>query len=202
MLKIPAFAKPQNVSTKRMTTERHIKLGRQTALISFLLGTVIFGLYFLTSSPQLLFIGYIFLAFVGLFNIALIILLLIKASKDSINRRELFKTCVLILVNVPITVLYLWFTIILLDTLRITFTNSTSNQLTKINIIGCDDQFIEKLEIGESKTVWIKISGDCSVNINYLQNGIKKKEIVIPYTSKNLGDKRNYNIGGSNDWPF
>lgn len=185
-----------------MTTERHIKLGRQAALISFLLGTVIFGLYFLTSSPQLLFIGYIFLAFVGLFNIALIILLLIKASKDSINRRELFKTCVLILVNVPITLLYLWFTIILLDTLRITFTNSTSNQLTKINIIGCDDQFIEKLEIGESKTIWIKISGDCSVNINYLQNGIIKKEAVIPYTTKNLGDKRKHNIGGNNSWPF
>ena len=185
-----------------MTTERHIKLGRQTALISFLLATVVFGLYFLTSSPQLLFIGYIFLAFVGLFNIALISSLLIKAIKDNINRTKLFKTCVLMLVNVPVTVLYLWFTIILLDTLRITLTNSTNNQLTKINIIGCDNQFIEKLEVGESKTVWIKISGDCSVDINYLQNGIIKKEAVIPYTTKNLGEKRNYNIGGANRWPF
>lgn len=68
--------------------------------------------------------------------------------------------------------------------------------------MDCENQFIEKLEVGESKTVWIKISGDCSVNINYLQNGIITKEAVIPYTTKNLGEKRNYNIGGTNSWPF
>jgi hypothetical protein len=49
-----------------MTTERQIKLGRLTAIISFLLGTGIFGLYFLTSTFELLFIGYGFIALTGL----------------------------------------------------------------------------------------------------------------------------------------
>ncbi|MEY3200181.1 MAG: hypothetical protein RJA13_2139 [Bacteroidota bacterium] len=55
-----------NVGIKSMTTERHIKLGRQTALISFLIGTCIFGLYVLTSSFQLLFVGYGFIALTGI----------------------------------------------------------------------------------------------------------------------------------------
>jgi len=32
-----------------MTTEKQIALGKKTALISFIIGTMIFGIYFLTS---------------------------------------------------------------------------------------------------------------------------------------------------------
>ncbi|MBK9462012.1 MAG: hypothetical protein IPN94_21945 [Sphingobacteriales bacterium] len=59
-----------------MATEQYIKLGRQVALISFLLGTVIFGLYFMTSSFELLFVGYGFIALTGLINIVILILIL------------------------------------------------------------------------------------------------------------------------------
>ena len=64
-----------------MTTEQYIKLGRQVALISFLLGTVIFGLYFMTSSFELLFVGYGFIVLTGLINIVILILILFKANK-------------------------------------------------------------------------------------------------------------------------
>lgn len=73
------------ISTKRMTTERHIKLGRQTTLTSFLLGTAIFGLYFLTSSFELLFLGYGFIALTGLINVGILISILVKANKDRDN---------------------------------------------------------------------------------------------------------------------
>ena len=71
-----------------MTTPRHIKLGRGTALISFLLGTAIFLLYFLTSSFELLFVGYGFIVLTGLINIGILISILLKASKDEENRKK------------------------------------------------------------------------------------------------------------------
>jgi hypothetical protein len=181
-----------------MTTEQHIKLGRQTALISFLLGTGIFGLYFLTSSFELLFIGYGFIALTGLINIGILISILLKANKDKDNRKKLLTACGLMLLNIPVLLLYCWVAIVLLDTMRITFANSTQTTLTNINIVGCGGGHIDKLEIGESETVWIDITGDCSINIDYLSNGQRKEESVAGYVTSSMGQKMKHNIGGQN----
>ncbi|MEM8522957.1 hypothetical protein [Flavobacterium sp. PL12] len=179
-----------------MTTERQIKLGRQTALISFLLGTVIFGLYFLTSSFELLFVGYGFIALTGLINVGILISILLKANKDKDNRTKLLTTCGLMLLNIPIMLFYCWVAIILLGTMRITFTNSTQTTLTDINIDGCGGGHIDKLEVGESKTVWVDITGDCSIDINYLSNGQRNGETVAGYVTSSMGQKVNHKIDG------
>jgi len=185
-----------------MTTERHIKFGRQTALISFLLGTVIFGLYFLTSSFEVLFVGYGFIALTGLINIGILISILLKAYKDKENRKKLLKTSGLMLLNIPVMLFYCWFAVILLDTMRINFTNTTQTTLTNINIVGCGGGHIDKLEVGGSKTVWVDITGDCSINIDYLSNGQQKNESVAGYVTSLMGQKINYNIGGQNEEKF
>lgn len=185
-----------------MTPERHIKLGRQTALISFLPGTAIFGLYFFTSSFELLFVGYGFIALTGLINIAILISILIKASKDKENRRKLLTTSGLMLLNIPVMLVYCWVAIILLDTMRITFKNETQKTLTDINITGCETKHIDKLEVGESKTVWVGITGDCTINVDYLSNGQKKKDSVAGYVTKGMGQKIKHNIGGQNEQIF
>lgn len=182
-----------------MTTERHIKLGRLTALISFLLGTVIFGLYYLTSSFELLFVGYAFIAVTGIFNIGVLISILVKTTKDTIKRKKLFETCGLMLLNIPVMLFYCWVAIILLNTMRITFINSTKTALTDINIIGCETEHLDKLEVGQSKTVWVGITGDCSINIDYLSNGQRKEENVAGYVTKSNGQKMKHNIGGQNE---
>lgn len=179
-----------------MTTERHIKLGRQTALISFLLGTGIFGLYFLTSSFELLFVGYGFIALTGLINLGILTSVLAKANKDKDNRKKLLTTCGLMLLNIPVMLFYCWVAIILLDTMRITFTNSTQTTLTNINIVGCGGGHIDKLEIGESKTVWVDITGDCSISVDYLSNGQRKEETVAGYVTSSMGQKVNHKIDG------
>jgi hypothetical protein len=190
------------VSTKRMTTERNIKLGRQTALISFLLGSGIFGIYFLTSSFELLFLGYGFIALTGLINIGILISILVNANKDKDNRKKLLATCGLMLLNIPVMLFYCWVAIILLDTMRITFTNSTQTTLTNINIVGCGGGHIDKLEVGESETVWVDITGDCSINVDYLSNGQQKKESVAGYVTSSMGQKMKHNIGGQNEEQF
>lgn len=186
----------ENFSRMRMTIERHIKLGRQTALISFLLGTAIFGLYFLTSSFELLFVGYGFIALTGLINIAILISILVKAFKDKENRIKLLMTSGIMLMNIPVMLVYCWVAIILLDTMRITFTNATQTTLTDINIIGCETEHIDKLDVGESKTVWVGITGDCTINIDYLANGKRKEEGVVGYVTSSMGQKMKHNIGG------
>ncbi|TAF46384.1 MAG: hypothetical protein EAZ51_07235 [Sphingobacteriales bacterium] len=185
-----------------MTTERHIKLGRQTALISFLLGIGIFGLYFLTSSWELLFVGYAFIALTGLINLGILVSILLKANKDKDNRKKLLTTCGLMLLNIPVMLFYCWVAIILLDTMRITFTNSTQTTLTNINIVGCGGGYIDKLEVGESKIVWVDITGDCSINIDYLSNGQQKEERVAGYVTNSNGQKMKHNIGGKNEEQF
>ncbi|MFV0529921.1 MAG: hypothetical protein ACK5MD_00590 [Flavobacteriales bacterium] len=185
-----------------MTTERHIKLGRQTALISFLLGTAIFGLYFLTSSFELLFVGYGFIALIGLINIGIIILILLKATKDTENRKRLLTACGLMLLNIPVMLVYCGVVIILLNTMRITFTNATQTTLTDINIIGCEMEHIDKLDAGQSKTVWVDIIGDCTIYIDYLVDGQRKEENVADYVTNNMGQKIKHNIGGQNEEVF
>lgn len=179
-----------------MTTQQHIKLGRLTALISFLLGTGIFGLYFLTSSSDLLFLGYGFIVLTGLINLGVLISILIKASKDKDNRTKLLTTCGLMLLNIPVMLIYCWVAIILLNTMRITFTNSTQTTLTNINIVGCGGGHIDKLENGESKTIWVSITGDCSIYLDYLSNGQKKGETVAGYVTSSMGQKINHKIDG------
>lgn len=179
-----------------MTTEQHIKIGRLTALVSFLLGTIIFGLYFLTSSFDVVLLGLGFIVLVGLINSGILILIVLKANKDKNNEIKLLKIGGLMLLNIPIMFFYGWIVIVLLGTMRITFTNTTQTTLTDITIVGCGGGHIDKLEIGQSKTVWIDIKGDCSINVDYLSNGQRKKETVAGYVTSSMGQKVNHNIDG------
>jgi len=185
-----------------MTTEKQIALGKKTALISFIIGTLIFGIYFLTSNWQLLFVGYGFIIVAGIFNIIILILTLKKANSDSENRKKLLKTSGLMLLNIPILFIYVWFAMLLIGNMRITFTNTTENKLTEINIIGCETEYIAELEPNESKTVWVGITGDCSINVDYQENGEKKNEIVAGYVTGGMGQKMNHKIGGENHLEF
>lgn len=96
-------------------------------------------------------------------------------------------------------VFYCWIAIILIDTLRITFTNTTETILNDIKIIGCGGGHIDKLEVGESKTIWVRITGDCSIFINYLSNGQRKEETVAGYVTTSMGQKVKFKIGGNKE---
>ena len=60
------------------------------------------------------------------------------------------------------------------------------------------DLHIDKLEIGQSETVWVDITGDCSISIDYFSNGLKKEELVAGYLSGGMGQKMEHNISGHN----
>lgn len=179
-----------------MTAEKHIKTGLILAGLSFLLGTAIFLWFYFTASNSLLFVGYGFILLAGFANLSLLISILMQAAKDETNKKELHKTAGLMLLNIPIMLVYCWIAAGLLNTMRITFTNSTQAILTDIKISGCETQQIDKLEIGEAKEVWIKIKGDCTIYLDYLSNGTRRMERAVEYATPSMGGKMNYNIGG------
>lgn len=181
---------------KKMTSEKYITLGKGTALISFLIGALIFGLYFLTSSSELLFIGYGFIVLAGIANSMIFIAIFVKSNSDSTNRKALLRTLGLMLINLPIMFLCIWLALVIIGNMRITFTNSTDNVLTDINIVGCEDEHISELKPNESKTVWVGITGDCSISLEYLENGELKKETVAGYVTSGMGQKIKHKIDG------
>jgi hypothetical protein len=185
-----------------MTTERHIKLGRLSAIISFLLGTIIFGLYYFTSADIFIWVGFLFIILTGLFNLGLISKIISPAIKDSNDRQKLVKTAIFMALNIPIAIFYIWGSFILLNTMRITFTNPTQTALTDIQIIGCETEYIDKLEAGQSKTVWVKIVGDCSIDMIYLASGQRKEEMVVGYATGLMGQKITHIIGKEVDGNF
>lgn len=185
-----------------MKAAQYISLGWQTALISFVLGTGIFGVYFQSPSFELLFFGYGFILLAGLVNLVILAAILTQASHDKDNARSLLLTCGLMLLNIPVMLLYARWTMILLDVVRITFTNSTPYTLTDIHIVGCGGGYVHQLEVGASETVWVDITGDCGIHIDYLANGQRAEETVLGYVSGSMGMKMVYAIGEKDSVPF
>ena len=179
-----------------MNSEKYINLGKGTAIISFFIGTLIFGIYFLTSNSDLLIIGYGFIVLAGITNLIILIAILAKSKSDLTNRKRLLKPSGLMLINLPIMFLFIWFSLILIGNMRITFTNSTQNKLTDIKIVSCETEYISELKPNESKPVWVEITGDCSINLEYLENGELKKEMVARYVTSGMGQKIKHKFDG------
>ena len=187
---------------KNMASEKSVRNGKRSAIISFFIGTIIFVIYFISSKAEILLIGYAFIAIAGLINLVILIDILIKSNKDKENRNNIYITCGLMLLNIPIMLFYCWVTMILTGIMRIIFTNASSAELKNIKITGCESKFVEKLMPGQSKTVWVNITGDCSINVDYLLNGQLNKENVAGYVTGGMGQKMQYNIGGKNKKSF
>ena len=178
-----------------MTTQRLIKISRWTAFLSFLIGTIIFLVYFFADIWQMLFIGYGFIFIAGILNIILISLIHSHWTKQKSDRKILLKTGLIILLNIPVAVFYFGMTFILLNTIRLTLTNPSDSSLTNIDIKGCEDKKIRELKPGESEEVWVHINGDCQIKISYRTNGVFKSEVAFGYATNNGGQKAEYKIG-------
>jgi hypothetical protein len=161
-----------------------------TALVLFLIETVLFGMYYITLSTDIIFISY----FIGIIILIISIILgfIIIFSKNSINIK--LKSCSIIVLNILIAIAYSYFVILLINYARITLINSTSDKITDIQILGCEEKSLNDLNKGDRRTIWIKIPEDCSIDINYIFDGIQKRENIIEYISPNMGEKIEFSI--------
>ena len=81
-------------------------LGKSIAVISFLLGTALFGLYYFTEMPEFLLLGYVLVTLLVIINIAVFIASIVEAIKNRLLRKKLLSNSALMLLNIPIAYFY------------------------------------------------------------------------------------------------
>ncbi len=57
-----------------------------------------------------------------------------------------------------------------------------------------------ELEPKESKTVWVGITGDCSILVEYTENGELKSKTIARNVTTGMGQKKKHKIGGKNKY--
>jgi hypothetical protein len=102
-------------------------------------------------------------------------------------------------INIPIAAFYFYLVVVLINIARITFENTTGHDLSSIKISGCGDKEIRFLQAGKSKTVWIHIPSDCSLEISYEIDGQIKREIIAAYLTNSNGVIATYKIGSNQE---
>jgi hypothetical protein len=178
-------------------TKSYVQLARTVALFSFVGGSVIFAVHFLWGNKIMFLIGFVYIVAVTLVNLPAAIVVAAAALRT--RHRSVLGALLLMLLNIPVMIFYVWLAFAMLDTARITFTNATGHELTGMRLHGCEDIQMDNLQPGESETVWIEIPHDCSIYLSYVSGGDTTRVSVEGYLCHGMGGHRDYNIGGHND---
>lgn len=176
-------------------------LGKRTALVTFVIATLICALYIYTGELYYEFFGYFFLLLALPINCVVLIILLVKASKSE-NPKKIKSGIGLLFLNIPVAIFYLGIGIYFVGIMRITFENNTGKDIKSIKIKGCENNYLAVLKNGETETIWIDINGDCSITLSYVDaKGIIQNETVIGYVCSGMGQNYTYEIGeGETSW--
>jgi hypothetical protein len=173
------------------------KIGLFTALISFLIGTILLIIFYLTNSTSITIYGMIFIAVAGIINLGVFVKVLINLINEKENRKKYILTSGIMLLNIPIVILYFYIVMFLMSTMRITFINETGTKLTNLKIIGGETKIIKELGVGERQTEWIGIKFENDFILEYKIDGEIKREMVYSYAV--TGDRINHRIGNKSD---
>ena len=154
------------------------RIGRFTALISFLIGTMILIIFYFTDSSAITEFGMIFIVVAGIINAGVFVKVFIDLINEKENRKKYFFTSGIMILNIPIVLAYFYFVMILMNTMRVSFINETGREITNLKIIGGEPKSIEKLEIGEKQTKWVAINSINDLILEYEFNGEVKTEMI------------------------
>ena len=103
------------MSTGSLNTNRVagiVEVSRVVALVSFVLGSLILILFYLTNSAALIMVGSIFLVIAFVINCVFLLGLVMKLATDKSDRKRIVLSLVLILLNIPIVFLYAYWAIV------------------------------------------------------------------------------------------
>ena len=89
-----------------MMTTNYSLIAKRTALISFGIGTFILLSFLISQHEALQALGFIYLILVIMYNLILLLVLLIRMILYKEGQFEIFKSILLMLLNIPIAYLY------------------------------------------------------------------------------------------------
>lgn len=170
------------------------KIALITAGLSFVVGTLLLLIFYCSCSHGILIFSFFYTIATGLINSVILFILIWKAWTDYANRNRYLKTSVVMLLNIPVVILYGVCINILLNTIRITFINDTDQQISELKVTGYKPEIIDSLRAGEKNTVWIKITGDGCIKVEYKINEHAYNDVVCGYVTLNMGGKVKHKI--------
>jgi hypothetical protein len=181
---------------------KEISFAKKLSIGLFTIGTIILLVFAATLSALVGIIRYVYTGFAVLIGMFYLIMVVRNILRKEVKFLIGIKSIGILAINIPIVVFYFYVVTVLVNTARITFENTTGRDLTSIKIFGCEGSEIELLEAGKSKTIWIEISHDCSLEIQYETDGQNKREVVAGYLTTSNGIIATYKIGSGQEILF
>jgi FlaA1/EpsC-like NDP-sugar epimerase len=178
-----------------MRPQKLIKIGIRAAILTILLSTLIYFVYYFTSYNLIVYLEYIFIFLAGAACFIIVLRILNHVTKHKRYRTRLLLTSGFIVIAGIIALVYFRKLTSLLDTMRIKFVNESRYALTNIKITGCQKKQIGDMGPKENTTVWITITRDCSINLSYNENGVEKNEVISAYVTTSMGQQLTFKIG-------
>jgi hypothetical protein len=165
----------------------YFRFGLKLTLGFLAAGTIILILFYFNPSVKIALMAYQFTIVAIIATWIYVLILLVKLLKREISIPKLLKTLAIMAINIPVGILYSYIMVWLLSYARITFSNYTGADIARIDIKGCEQRQLDGLGYGSSRTVWIKIPANCSIEIAYQVNGEIKTEKVIGHLTPEEG---------------
>ncbi|WP_196891189.1 hypothetical protein [Aureivirga marina] len=167
-----------------------------SAFISFLIGTLFMCIFFYNSTIRIAIACYYYTLIAGIVNFSIFVLLMLKSLTNQKMKHKYYKGSAILFINIPVVLLYVFFSTKLKDTIRIEVVNATDSTISNLQISGCeDDAFISKLNESESNTKWILVKNICNISIDYELEGKTYSEKILEKVGPNMGHQLSYRVG-------
>lgn len=159
-----------------------------STLVTFCIALLIFLGFVMTGDSHYALMGVYFFLIAGIVNLIVLIYLAVVGGKG----------IGLLFINLPFAFIFTAIAIYLTGIMRITFVNDSGETIRNLHIEGCEKEYLDELENGDSETIWINIEGDCQIELSYsTENGKRKNETVMGYVTNGMGHKYVHHIGKS-----
>ena len=171
------------------------RTGIKTALLTLLIGGLLYFAYYQTLSDFLIYLLYTFVFIACAINLIVLLRILTYTQKHKRGKKGLYAVSALLVIALLASLVFFKLTSNLADTMQITLVNRTATELSSVRITGCKKVRLNTLSPGEERTVWVRIKRDCSLELSYNEGGQLKNEIISAYVTTSMGKKITYPIG-------
>ncbi len=179
---------------QRMTKATLNKIGYCTALLTFLIATLILFAYYEAYQCDYERYGLLFIPVAFVLNLIVLVMIIVISRRRQISGP--FYSIHAMLLNIPYAFFCIWFALFLMSYYRVTVVNDTDSEALNIRFSGCDKEVINRLDVGESETVWIELENDCTLHMRYLMDGVAREDQVAGYLSSGMGHPATYYLSG------
>lgn len=171
------------------------RTGIKTALLTLLIGGLIYFAYYQTLIDLFVYLEYFFVFTASAINLIVLLRILTYTQKHKRGKNKLYAVAGLLVVALLASLIFFKLSTNLADTMQITLVNKTPQELSGVRITGCKKIRLNNLKPGAEETVWLRIKRDCSIELTYNQGGSLKNEIISAYVTTSMGKRITYEIG-------